>query len=372
MIMHDRTNSINYIVNNYTTTYYCSLIIIIFALKKVFKGVTKQKSSSTVNQTHLSKGTITPKPTDKYSPTVGHNVCYVADIIPDQQATSVGPATVRWDTDSHAIKVDNCCTRSISYDLQDFDPESLVDTPQLTVSGFVSDTHTPIPKVGTIVWRILDDKGLPRTLRIPNSYYVPGGKSRLLSPQHWAQESVDVHPHPYGTQCLTTADAVILKWNQLEYTKTIPIDPNGNNVGTMWTEPGYRTADKVVEHAEAFYVNVSFESEVIEIIHPDPYSEGVDPEGMTQDKADPVKPTSNSTHIVPENLNEYRQGTMNPFVSDDDYQLAMVQREGSLTADNQTAPDDPASKAATDEARNQIDLLEWHCRLGHLSMKKIQ
>ena len=42
-------------------------------------------------------------------------------------------------------------------------------------------------KVGTLRWSWEDDQGQKHTFDIPNSVYIPEGKVRLLSPQHWAQ-----------------------------------------------------------------------------------------------------------------------------------------------------------------------------------------
>jgi hypothetical protein len=93
----------------------------------------------------------------------------------DNQEYAAPPASVRWDTDSIPIRVDNCCTRSISFDIADFDPNTLQEAPEhLVVSGLVSETNTPITKIGTIVWRIVNDDGNPQNITIPNSYLIPG------------------------------------------------------------------------------------------------------------------------------------------------------------------------------------------------------
>jgi hypothetical protein len=49
-------------------------------------------------------------------------------------------------------------------------------------------TETIIKYIGTILWNIIDDDGIIRTITIPNSYYVPTSGVRLLSPQNWSQE----------------------------------------------------------------------------------------------------------------------------------------------------------------------------------------
>jgi hypothetical protein len=182
----------------------------------------------------------------------------------DTNNQNAGHITVRWDSDSYPIKIDNCCTKSISFDIKDFEQNSLQDAENKQVSGFVANTTTPILKTGTIIWNILDDMGVPRKIKIPNSYYVPGGTSRLLSPQHWAQEAQDHYPVPHGTSCITTSEAVILKWDQAQYTKTIYLNPNGNNVGTLWTEPGYVIANAAIQHVEQNYDPISYDTEVID------------------------------------------------------------------------------------------------------------
>ena len=41
-----------------------------------------------------------------------------------------------------------------------------------------------------------DDNGMQHKFRIPNSYYIPDGQLRLLSPQHWAKtQSGGLQPH---------------------------------------------------------------------------------------------------------------------------------------------------------------------------------
>jgi hypothetical protein len=76
-----------------------------------------------------------------------------------------GPATVLWDSDSFPIRVDNCCTKTISFDINDFDKESLEPVLNRTVSGFVEGSTTAIEQKGTIRWKILDDAGTLQSQR---------------------------------------------------------------------------------------------------------------------------------------------------------------------------------------------------------------
>jgi len=56
-----------------------------------------------------------------------------------------------------------------------------------------------------------------------------------------------------GTICVTTADKVVLKWNGQRYKRTIPLDPDGNNIASVYTAPGYEayTAYASMREAEA-------------------------------------------------------------------------------------------------------------------------
>jgi hypothetical protein len=101
-------------------------------------------------------------------------------------------------TDSFQIKVDNCASRTMSFQKSDFIPGTLMKVRDKVVRGF-GNTISRITHVGTIKWKIYDDDGRIHDIIIPNSYYVPTGKSRLLSPQHWSQKVNDHHPHPKGT-----------------------------------------------------------------------------------------------------------------------------------------------------------------------------
>ena len=77
------------------------------------------------------------------------------------------------------------------------------------------------------------------TLIIPNSYYVPQAKVRLLSPQHWAQACMG------GDKCggagtMTTACTCTLFWNNKTAFRTIHIDRKGVNVATFYMVTGYQ------------------------------------------------------------------------------------------------------------------------------------
>ena len=135
----------------------------------------------------------------------------------------------RFDSDSKQITVDTGATLSLSHDRQDFIGKMTPLTRNVRgVSGNVNATH-----IGKVVWQIEDDNGQVHDIHISNVMYIPTASSRLLSPQHWAQESNDLT----GTGCDTNGKRVKLYWNNGQYVKTIPLNP-GTNVGSMMTAPG--------------------------------------------------------------------------------------------------------------------------------------
>ena len=82
--------------------------------------------------------------------------------------------TALFDTDSKAIGIDNRCSACISHDINDF--VGPVHKSDKVISAFGGQRQMKVYS-GTIVWRWADDNGVQSKFRIPNSYYVPEGKS---------------------------------------------------------------------------------------------------------------------------------------------------------------------------------------------------
>ena len=142
-----------------------------------------------------------------------------------------------FDSDSAPIGVDNRCTACISHIAEDF-IGNLVDSKR-TIKGF-GGSRTAGIKMGTLRWSWLDNAGIEHTFKIPNSYYVPQGKVRLLSPQHWAKynKSKGGKKGLKGTLSQTTSDTVTLIWNERKSKLTIPLSKE-SNVATFQLAPGY-------------------------------------------------------------------------------------------------------------------------------------
>ena len=142
---------------------------------------------------------------------------------------------VRFDTDSKKIGIYNRASLCISHDETDF--EGIIKPTHDKIKGIGGDVN--IYGIGTVVWDIIDEEGVKHKLRIPNSLYVKKSPTRLLSPQHWAQESKDHFPKKNGTWCATYDSYVVLHWNQNKFTKTVRLDKN-TNVATMSSAPGFK------------------------------------------------------------------------------------------------------------------------------------
>lgn len=122
----------------------------------------------------------------RYRSTSSTKAIWVMSAIMAMQArTAVATERVaQFDTDAEWIGVDNRCTGCISHIKSDF--VGPLKQSQRVVKGFGGSTVTNV-KIGTLRWTWDDNLGKSHTFDIPNSYYIPDGKVRLLSPQHWAQ-----------------------------------------------------------------------------------------------------------------------------------------------------------------------------------------
>ena len=98
-----------------------------------------------------------------------------------RSTTKKSKPIMHFDTDSYDILVDNCCSQSITNNLQDYiKPPRLSD---MRIKGF--NGNTTKTRVGTVRWRIHDDEGRIHCILLPNTYYSPHAESRLLRPGMW-------------------------------------------------------------------------------------------------------------------------------------------------------------------------------------------
>ena len=101
--------------------------------------------------------------------------------------------------------------------------------------------------IGTIKWKWCDDAGKIHKHIIPNSYYVPHGKARLLSPQHWAKQQRGKLKKTTGE--FTNAFKSKLQWGtDGKYTLSVPLSTD-TNIATFNLAPGYKGYDLYCKEA---------------------------------------------------------------------------------------------------------------------------
>jgi hypothetical protein len=200
------------------------------------------------------------------------------------QTMAHGQKNVKFDTDSKTIGVDNRCSACITCDKSDF--VSDLRPSSRSIKGFGGTIHNGNIMTGTIQWNWCDDEGISHKFNIPNSYYVPDGGVRLLSPQHWAKAQKDANK--WGTCEHTSATSCVLYWKNKQFKLTIPLDRT-TNVATVPLAPGFQKYN--IFCMEAGITN----TEDSEELHQDPTAivsddesdeESKHPEGHQSAKAD--------------------------------------------------------------------------------------
>ena len=266
----------------------------------------------------------------------------------------------RFDTDSGSIGVDNRCSACISHLIEDFEPGSLRPCNRV-VKGFGGSRTTNI-KTGTIIWSWEDDAGVVTQFKIPNSYYVPEGKVRLLSPQHWAQTQATNRHERRNCSERTDGNSCILKWDHGTSKRTIHL-ARGTNVATFTLAPGYSDfaafcveaglLDTDTDPIEAFPTSMVSDDE-------DNHSE----DGQIHQDDASMESTPDTTPAGDD---------LNASATPVDFNLngpSKPTSEGEKTATTSV------TNVITDEEDRQpsdlAELLMAHHQYGHISMKKIQ
>jgi hypothetical protein len=140
-----------------------------------------------------------------------------------------------FDTDTQWIGVDNRCSGCISHIKSDF--VGRLNPTTRTIKGFAGSRTVNVP-IGTLrSWECEDDNGPTLSFLIPNSYSVPDGKVRLLSPQNWAQLQTSSRKKRENCGERTTGNGCELFWGE-GFTKRIKL--GNDNVATFPMAPGFK------------------------------------------------------------------------------------------------------------------------------------
>ena len=212
----------------------------------------------------------------------------------------------------------------------------------------------------TVKWKIEDNNNIIHTFIIPNTYYITAAPTRILSPQHFAQQMQDHKPHAKGMGCMTTSMTIVLFWNQRNFTKTVKLNPK-LNIAMTNTAPGIKQYKSYLMNQEEIpNQNASFFE--THIIPEDESDKGQDGDDLSFQPPDPIQAINNSetgcrTDHPTKTTTEDIQQTHNDATSTGEFSLELLH----------TIPDDrePTTIGAQDE------LMRWHYRLNHLPFKHL-
>ena len=271
--------------------------------------------------------------------------------------------TTTFDTDSSRIGIDNRCSACISHDIKDFDgPVTKVNR---SIKGFggerVMDVYT-----GTIVWKWQDNDGVTHRFRIPNSYYVPKGRCRLLSPQHWAKTQLGGRyrsAHQVSIGETTYATKSVLFWNGGKNKLDVPHGVN-DNVPTFYTSPGFNAYNIFCQQAQIGHDDlVCLEA-------------GIVSDDEDDDDVHPAPPDSTSRRKT-----FWSQVTGLPIRRQQYEQETRKAQHQPLTTtfnlDGPTTTGRPKPVLVEEEEEKQqttaaAELLQYHHKYGHISFHKLQ
>lgn len=211
----------------------------------------------------------------------------------------------------HSIYVDNGSSKCSSHKKEDF-IRPMVACNYL-VGGFSGGTR--VSQKGTIKWTVDDDDGQRHTIMIHNSLYSPMSNTQLLSPQNWSQESKS------KVRMVKNDRSITMKWVN-DLSKTIPFDPNSNVAIWNSTVP----TDRLRAFKAVFDMDMPLEAD-------------------------------NQHHVTANTA----------YVQDGEITETEGRRQLQLTK-----CEFQQSKGNGNIEMHQYELLQWHCRMGHVPFKIIQ
>ena len=241
----------------------------------------------------------------------------------------------------------------MSYLSSDFIQSSLRTHPKHKgVKQFGKGPRLEITHTGTVKWRIEDDKGKIHNILIPNSFLVPQGSSRLLSPQHWSEEAFKegTHLDPDATRSTQYHDRNVLFFgDQGQYQCTVYNDTRAN-VPYFYTAPGNILYNKFVKQAEQKHKR---KVKALESVVCYPATAGIDDDlsQLSQSPPDLGEPSYSPSHHVftVEELTDFTSTAQRPNMD------AMEEEEEHMAATS-----------------DRGELIRWHHRLGHMSFDRLQ
>ena len=267
------------------------------------------------------------------------------------------PRQMTFDTDSAPVGIDNRCSACMSHIRSDFVGE-LMKTSR-AIKGYAG-TQVFEVFIGTIRWNIMDDEGMSHEILIPHSFYVPSSSSRLISPQHWAQQAYEAEDDPDtkdpdGTRCGTFHDRAILIWGDGRYQKTVQVD--GQNVFTFNLAAGYN-------EFTAFCTQIGY----------DAYEQDVLPDAVDRDELMAYENATNTANADDDDPVVVDPG-MTVSVTEDRNELIP---EGGAPIPNLDGEGEDDEDVTVEFDMDSIrldptaELLRMHYKYGHISFRRLQ
>ena len=261
-----------------------------------------------------------------------------------------------FDSDSHPLMFNDEASASITNDLQDFVIRPTLITQKVKgIAGSAKATYRR-----TVKWKIEDDNNIMHMFTIPNTYYIANAPTRILSPQHFAQQMQDHKPHAEGTGCTTTSTTIGLFWNQRKFTKTVKLDSK-LNIAMTNTAPGIKQYKSyIMNQGEAS--NRDAHIFKTHIIPKEESVQGHEDDDLSFQPLDPIQAFNKSgtdhqvDHIIKPATGDTQQ-THNDTPTAEEFSLELLH----------TIPDDrePTTISAQDE------FMRWHYCLNHLPFKRM-
>ena len=282
-----------------------------------------------------------------------------------QARTAVATERVaQFDTDTDWIGVDNRCTGCISHVKSDFDGP-LMQSHRI-VKGFGGARVTNV-KVGTLRWTWDDNSGQQHTFDIPNSYYIPDGKVRLLSPQHWAQTQNGNNRDKLKDNCgeRTNARQCTLYWNDGKNQLHIPLGRK-DNVATFPMSPGYKLF-------AAFCCEAGMDTDSVEEPLAMPAGIISNDEDFDNDDVNPDPPPTVAHHWAPPTAAPTHDASPQQTPLETDFNLngpSITDSEGGKMP--ATTPNVIIDEENRQPGNEMAQLLMAHHQYGHASMRKLQ
>ena len=267
---------------------------------------------------------------------------------------------IRFDTDSKFCGVDNRASACMSDDTRDFEGP-LIDTKR-TIKAF-GGTRVHNVKTGTIKWYIEDDAGMVHKHLVPNSYYVPDGRVKLLSPQHWAKAIKSAT----GNKAWETTNhkCCVLNWPGSDgnmHVKTIPLSES-NNVATFTLAPNFKRFQAFCAEAG---LDPTTEDSNITTLTACPTLIPDEDTGMSKtDRVEeqPQNPWTSKSYPEPTDFN-FDQAPQSE-TKGRKYGIPVVE-------DDDTPPIVQADEEERQDLTDSALLLRLHQQFGHISFSKLQ